>query len=66
MRESIPTGTMSAKKDLLERIDEVRANSVTPEQFEKRWGYSLDDHVGRMMGFIHKLEGRNAHNTDAK
>ncbi len=47
---------MARKLDLLEKIDETRANSVTPEKFEQIWGYSLDDHAGRMMDFIHKLE----------
>ena len=51
---------MRQKVDLIDRIDEVRANSVTPEQFKKRWGYSLEDHGKRMMDFIHKLEAEEA------
>ena len=42
--------------DLLDRIDEVRANSVTPEVFKETWGYSLKEHVDKMMEFIRKLE----------
>lgn len=38
--------------NLIEKIDELRANSVTPEQFEKIWGYSLDDYVAKMMAFV--------------
>ena len=44
--------------DLLERIDEITANSVTPEEFKETWGYTVDEHVADMMGRIHQLEGR--------
>lgn len=40
----------------IDQIDEVRANSVTPEKFEEIWGYSLKEHVDGMMEFIHELE----------
>lgn len=51
---------MAKKKDLLERIDEARANRVSPEKFEETWGYSLDEHVANMMDFICKLEDETA------
>lgn len=38
--------------NLLEKIDELRAKSVTPEQFEKTWGYSIDEYVDKMMRFV--------------
>ena len=50
---------MAENWDLLEKIDEVRANNITPEKFEERWGYTLEDHAERMMQFIHELEGEN-------
>ncbi len=50
---------MAEKLNLLDKIDEVRANKVTPEKFEERWGYTLEDHAKRMMQFIHELEGEN-------
>ncbi len=50
---------MAKNKDLMEKIDEVRANNVTPEKFEEKWGYTLEDHAERMMQFIHELEGEN-------
>ena len=31
--------------NLLEKIDEIRAKSVTPEKFEKMWGISLEDYL---------------------
>lgn len=42
--------------DLLERIDEITANSVTPEEFKQTWGYTIDEHVADMMDRIHQLE----------
>ena len=51
---------MVKTKDLLDRIDEVRANSVTPEKFKETWGYSLEEHVDDMMDFIHELEAKEA------
>lgn len=44
--------------DLLERIDEITANSVTPEEFKQTWGYTIDEYVKDMMNRIHQLEGR--------
>ena len=51
---------MAKQRDLLDRIDEVRANSVTPEKFKKTWGYSLEDHVEDMMDFIRELEAKES------
>lgn len=51
---------MVKTKDLLDRIDEVRANTVTPEKFKETWGYSLEEHVDDMMDFIHELEAKEA------
>lgn len=44
------------KQSLLERIDEIRANSVTDEEFKKVWGVSIDDHVDEMMKYISEQE----------
>jgi hypothetical protein len=37
---------------LLEKIDELRAQSVTPEMFEKTWGYSVEEYLDKMMAFV--------------
>ena len=47
---------MKKKVNLIETIDEARANRVSPEKFEQTWGYSLEHHVERMMDFINELE----------
>ena len=44
--------------NLLEKIDEVRAMSVTPEQFEKMWGYTIEEYVEKMMKFVAEEEAR--------
>ncbi len=44
----------------MERICEITANSVTPEEFEEMWGYTVDEHVDDMMDRIHKLEGKDS------
>lgn len=38
--------------NLLEKIDELRAQSVTPEQFKTVWGMSIEDYLDRMMAFV--------------
>jgi len=38
--------------NLIEKIDELRAQSVTPEQFKKVWGMSIEDYLDKMMAFV--------------
>ena len=38
--------------NLLEKINELRAHSVTPEQFKKMWGYSIEEYMAKMMRFV--------------
>ena len=38
--------------NLLEAIDELRAEIVNPEMFEKTWGYSIEEYVEKMMAFV--------------
>lgn len=40
---------------IIDKIDEITAKSVTPEKFEKKWGYSVDKYVDDMMDFYNKL-----------
>jgi len=46
--------------NLLQRIDEVRANSVTPERFMKVWGVSIEQHLDEMMAFVMEQNAKNA------
>jgi len=44
--------------NLLEKIDELRAMSVTPEQFEKMWGYSIKEYMAKMMRFVEERKAQ--------
>lgn len=37
--------------NILDRIDEIRANSVTPEEFEKAWGMNVDEYRQKIRAF---------------
>lgn len=40
---------MAKRKNLVDRIDTIRANSVTDKEFEETWGRSLDSEVKKSM-----------------
>lgn len=46
--------------NLLEKIDELRAQSVTPEKFEKMWGYTIDAYLDKMMAIVERLDAEDA------
>jgi hypothetical protein len=39
---------------VMERIDFIRANSVTDEEFQKTWNYSIDDFSEKMLKWMEK------------
>ena len=43
---------MTNKMNLLEKIDEICAKSVTPERFEEFWRVSIEEHLDRLMEFV--------------
>lgn len=45
--------------NLLEKIDELRAQSVTPEKFEKMWGYTIDEYLDKMMAIVEQLDAED-------
>jgi len=46
--------------NLIEKIDELRAQSFNPEKFEKMWGYSIDEYVDKMMAMFEQLDAEDA------
>lgn len=40
---------MAKQENLTERMDTIKANSVSDREFEETWGISLEDHVKNMM-----------------
>lgn len=47
---------MENLENLLDRIDAIRANSVTDQEFDKTWGTSLDKHLEKMMEIVSKID----------
>ena len=41
---------MTEVRNLIDRIDTIRANSVSEAEYEKFWGKSLDSGVKKSMG----------------
>jgi len=46
--------------DLLEKIDELRANSVTPERFERVWGVTIEQHLDEIMEYVNQQIANDA------
>lgn len=46
-------------KSLLDRIIELGANSVSPEDFKETWGMSLEEHMERMKKLMDALNKEN-------
>ncbi len=44
---------------LQEKIDELRANSVTPEKFKEMWGYGIDEYLDKMMAIVAQLDAED-------
>ena len=47
--------------NVIERIDEIRANSVTDAEFKRIWGISIDEHVKQLMDFARKFDAEHKH-----
>ena len=41
---------------VMERIDFIRANSVTDEEFQKTWNYSINDFSKKMSKWMKKWD----------
>ena len=57
---------MKHVKNLMDRIDEVRVNSVTEDEYERVWNRSLDEQVSRMMARWDELMARAKEAVDAQ
>ncbi len=47
---------MAFKKNVIDQIDAIKANSVTEEQFRANWGISLNEHISKMMAHVQKID----------
>lgn len=52
--------------NLIDRIDEIKANSVTPEKFEEVWGRNLDEFMEELMDYAAQciIDNRSDNNDD--
>lgn len=57
---------MAKVENLIDRIDTIRANSVSDKEFEQTWGRSLDSQVKKMMGRWDELQARAKEAIDAR
>lgn len=57
---------MKHVKNLMDRIDEVRVNSVTEDEYERVWNRSLDEQVSRMIVRWDELMARAKEAVDAQ
>ncbi len=47
-------------ENILDKIDAIKANSVTEKEFKRVWGISLDEHMTKMMAYVHETDARIA------
>ena len=57
---------MKHVKNLMDRIDEVRANSVSDDEYKRVWNRSLDEQVSRMTALWDELQARAREAVDAQ
>ena len=57
---------MTEVKNLLDRIDTIRANSVSEQEYEKFWGKSLDSKVKKSMDRWDELLAQAKEAIDSK
>lgn len=50
--------------NIIDRIDEIKANSVTPEKFEEVWGRNLDEFMEELMDYAAQCIIDNRSNND--
>lgn len=44
--------------NIIDKMDAIKANSVTEKQFESVWGISLNDHMKKIMAHVRKTDAR--------
>ena len=51
--------------NLLEKIDDLRAKSVTSERFEKVWGVTIEEHMKQLMQIVEDIDAATESETSA-
>ena len=45
-------------KNVIDKIDALKANTVSEKEFKNVWGISLDEHMNKMMEHVRKTDAR--------
>lgn len=45
-------------KNVIDKIDALKANTVNEKEFKNVWGISLDEHINKMMEHVCKTDAR--------
>lgn len=47
-------------ENIIDKIDAIKADSVTEKEFKSVWGISLDEHMNKMMAYVKDADARIA------
>ena len=47
-------------ENIIDKIDAIKANSVTKKEFKSVWGIGLDDHMKKVMEHVRETDVRIA------
>ena len=47
-------------ENIIDKIDAIKANSVTEKEFKKARGISLDEHMNKMIAYVKDADARIA------
>lgn len=50
---------MENNRNILDRIDTMKANAVTDAQFKSTWGISMEEHMQRVMNHVKEFDARH-------
>ncbi|MBO6169077.1 MAG: hypothetical protein J6O51_03810 [Bacteroidales bacterium] len=45
-------------KNVIDKIDALKANTENEKEFKTVWGISLDEHINKMMMYVQKSDAR--------
>lgn len=47
-------------ENIIDKIDAIKANTVSEKEFKSVWGISLDEHIKNMMEYVREADARIA------
>lgn len=50
-------------ENITDKIDAIKANSVTEREFKSVWGISLDEHMSKIMAYVQETDARIAEDS---